>query len=67
MRKHNKTMQILDGIKLAKEIKQEIKELVQNYKDQGVRVPHLGAILVGENGASQTYVDNKIKDCHCVW
>lgn len=66
MRKHNKTMQILDGIKLAKEIKQEIKELVQNYKDQGVRVPHLGAILVGENGASQTYVDNKIKDCHFV-
>lgn len=59
-------MQILDGIKLAKEIKQEIKELVQNYKDQGVRVPHLGAILVGENGASQTYVDNKIKDCHFV-
>ena len=66
LRKHNKTMQILDGIKLAKEIKQEIKELVQNYKDQGVRVPHLGAILVGSNGASQTYVDNKIKDCHFV-
>ena len=59
-------MQILDGIKLAKEIKNEIKSQVDSYKEQGKRVPHLGAILVGDNGASRTYVDNKIKDCHFV-
>ena len=60
------TMQILDGIKLSKEIKNEIKSKVESYKEQGKRVPHLGAILVGNNGASRTYVDNKIKDCNFV-
>ena len=59
-------MQILDGIKLAKEIKNEIKTQVETFKEQGKRVPHLGAILVGNNGASRTYVDNKIKDCQFV-
>jgi methylenetetrahydrofolate dehydrogenase (NADP+) / methenyltetrahydrofolate cyclohydrolase len=59
-------MQILDGIKLAKEIKNEIKSLVESYTEQGKRAPHLGAILVGNNGASRTYVDNKIKDCNFV-
>ncbi|GGE87974.1 methylenetetrahydrofolate dehydrogenase (NADP+) / methenyltetrahydrofolate cyclohydrolase [Chishuiella changwenlii] len=59
-------MQILDGIKLSKEIKQEIKQKVESFKEQGKRVPHLGAILVGNNGASRTYVDNKIKDCNFV-
>ena len=60
------TMQILDGIKLSKEIKQEIKTKVESYKEQGKRAPHLGAILVGNDGASRTYVDNKIKDCKFV-
>lgn len=59
-------MQILDGIKLSKEIKNEIKLKVQSYKEQGKRAPHLGAILVGNDGASRTYVDNKIKDCNFV-
>lgn len=59
-------MQILDGIKLSKEIKQEIKAKVESYKEQGKRAPHLGAILVGNDGASRTYVDNKIKDCKFV-
>lgn len=56
-------MQILDGIKLAKEIKQEIKESVELAISQGKRKPHLAAVLVGNDGASQTYVHNKIKDC----
>lgn len=56
-------MQILDGIKLAKEIKQEIKESVELAVSQGKRKPHLAAVLVGNDGASQTYVHNKIKDC----
>lgn len=57
---------ILDGLKLSRQIKQEIKEEVAKYVDEGHRSPHLSAILVGENGASVTYVDNKIKDCHAV-
>lgn len=57
---------ILDGLKLSRQIKQEIKEEVAKYVNEGHRPPHLSAILVGENGASVTYVDNKIKDCHAV-
>ncbi len=56
-------MQILDGVKLAKEIKQEIKESVDIALKAGKRKPHLAAVLVGNDGASQTYVSNKIKDC----
>lgn len=56
-------MQILDGVKLAKEIKQEIKESVDFALKAGKRKPHLAAVLVGNDGASQTYVSNKIKDC----
>ncbi len=55
--------QILDGLKVSKEIKEEIRidvdKIVQSHK----RPPHLVAILVGKNGASMTYVNNKIKDC----
>lgn len=59
-------MQILDGIKLAREIKQEIKDAVAEAISQGKRAPHLAAVLVGNDGASQTYVSNKIKDCEQV-
>lgn len=56
-------MQILDGIKLSKEIKEEIKKTVAESINQGKRAPHLAAVLVGNDGASETYVKNKIKDC----
>lgn len=59
-------MQILDGIKLAREIKLEIQEAVKEVVNQGKRPPHLAAVLVGNDGASQTYVKNKIKDCEQV-
>lgn len=59
-------MQLLDGVKLAREIKQEIKESVENLVKAGKRAPHLAAVLVGNDGASQTYVNNKIKDCEQV-
>ncbi len=59
-------MQILDGLKLSKQIKQEIKESVDQLVTEGKRAPHLAAVLVGENGASQTYVNSKIKDCEQV-
>lgn len=59
-------MQILDGIQLAREVKLEIKETVHEINLKGKRKPHLAAVLVGSDGASQTYVKNKIKDCEQV-
>lgn len=59
-------MQILDGIQLAREIKSEIKDIVNKASLEGKRKPHLAAVLVGNDGASQTYVKNKIKDCEQV-
>ncbi|MGK7391896.1 MAG: bifunctional 5,10-methylenetetrahydrofolate dehydrogenase/5,10-methenyltetrahydrofolate cyclohydrolase [Candidatus Cyclobacteriaceae bacterium M2_1C_046] len=56
-------MQILDGRKIANEIKSELAEEVQKIKERGHKVPHLAAILVGDDAASQTYVTNKINDC----
>ncbi len=56
-------MEILDGKKTAEEIKKEISLEVEEIKRQGGKVPHLAAILVGTDGASQTYVNSKVKDC----
>ena len=55
--------QILDGLKVSKEVKQEIKEEVQKILSNKRRAPHLVAILVGNNGASKAYVNSKVKDC----
>lgn len=54
---------ILDGRKVADDIKNEIAEEVAILKKNGHKAPHLAAILVGDDGASQTYVNNKIKAC----
>ena len=54
---------IIDGKKVASEIKQEIAEEVANLKVAGKKIPHLAAILVGNNGSSETYVAHKVKDC----
>ncbi|TRX62210.1 bifunctional 5,10-methylenetetrahydrofolate dehydrogenase/5,10-methenyltetrahydrofolate cyclohydrolase [Fulvivirga sp. M361] len=54
---------ILDGKKIANEIQSEIAKEVEEIKQDGKKIPHLAAILVGDNGASQTYVNNKIKAC----
>ncbi len=59
-------MQILDGNKVAAEIRQEISEKVEIFKSEGGKIPHLAAILVGEDPASQTYVNHKVKDCESV-
>jgi methylenetetrahydrofolate dehydrogenase (NADP+)/methenyltetrahydrofolate cyclohydrolase len=56
-------MIILDGKKTADEIKQEIAVKVEQIVKDGGKRPHLAAILVGEDGASQTYVNNKEKTC----
>ena len=55
--------QLIDGKKTAAEIKSEITATVNDMKARGVRVPHLAAILVGNDGGSETYVAHKVKDC----
>lgn len=54
---------ILDGKKVANQIKDEIADEVKQITSSGAKAPHLAAILVGDDGASQTYVTNKIKAC----
>ena len=56
-------MQLLDGKKTSNDIKNEIAAEVQAIKDAGGKVPHLAAVLVGNNGASLTYVGSKVKSC----
>lgn len=54
---------ILDGKRISFQIKDELKAKVEDLKKVGGKVPHLSAILVGTDGASQTYVAAKVKDC----
>ncbi|MDD2425420.1 MAG: tetrahydrofolate dehydrogenase/cyclohydrolase catalytic domain-containing protein [Bacteroidales bacterium] len=56
-------MILLDGKKTAEQIKSEIAQQTKDIISGGGKVPHLAAILVGEDGASRTYVDNKERDC----
>ncbi|WKL44954.1 bifunctional 5,10-methylenetetrahydrofolate dehydrogenase/5,10-methenyltetrahydrofolate cyclohydrolase [Flavobacterium sp. ZE23DGlu08] len=56
-------MQLLDGKKTAEDIKTEIAAEVQKMKDNGDKVPHLAAVIVGTNGASLTYVGSKVRSC----
>ena len=56
-------MELIDGKKVAAEIKQEIATEVAGMIAAGQRAPHLAAILVGHDGGSETYVANKVKSC----
>lgn len=56
-------MILLDGKKTSQDIKQEIAAEVQSRKDKGLKIPHLAAVLVGNDGASMTYVNSKVKSC----
>jgi len=57
-------MHLLDGKATAEALKQEIAQEVQQMKAAGMKIPHLAAILVGNDGASETYVNSKERDCH---
>ncbi|HVF80431.1 MAG TPA: tetrahydrofolate dehydrogenase/cyclohydrolase catalytic domain-containing protein [Flavisolibacter sp.] len=57
-------MQILNGKETAKAIQDLLKIEVAQLMSRGAPVPHLVAILVGTNGASETYVASKVKACH---
>ncbi|MBF6608833.1 MAG: bifunctional 5,10-methylenetetrahydrofolate dehydrogenase/5,10-methenyltetrahydrofolate cyclohydrolase [Flavobacterium sp.] len=59
-------MQLLDGKKTAEDIKVEIMKDVSQMKKNGEKVPHLAAVIVGNDGASLTYVGSKVKACERV-
>lgn len=56
-------MQLLDGKVASAAIKQQLKEQTALRKQEGKKAPHLAAVLVGDDGASQTYVASKVKTC----
>ena len=59
-------MTILDGRKTSNDIKNEIKTEVDKMKADGEKVPHLAAVIVGNDGASLTYVGSKVRACERV-
>jgi methylenetetrahydrofolate dehydrogenase (NADP+) / methenyltetrahydrofolate cyclohydrolase len=59
-------MKLIDGKKISAAIKEEIAAEVKRIKDQDGKVPHLAAILVGDDPASETYVNSKAKACDYV-
>lgn len=59
-------MIILDGKKVSNDIKNEITTQVEKMKAKGEKVPHLAAVIVGNDGASLTYVNSKVKACERV-
>jgi methylenetetrahydrofolate dehydrogenase (NADP+)/methenyltetrahydrofolate cyclohydrolase len=59
-------MEILDGKKISQQIKEEIKQAVDLRKEKGLKIPHLAAVLVGNDGASLTYVGSKVRSCEKV-
>ncbi len=56
-------MQLLDGRATAESIRKELSEAVQERKRNGKKIPHLAAVLVGNDGGSMTYVGAKVKAC----
>ena len=59
-------MTILDGKKISNDIKEEIAIEVEQLIASGGKKPHLAAILVGNDGASETYINAKVKACEKV-
>ena len=59
-------MKIIDGKKISNDVLDEIKNHVEDRVSNRKKVPHLAAILVGDDGPSQTYVNSKIRACERV-
>jgi methylenetetrahydrofolate dehydrogenase (NADP+) / methenyltetrahydrofolate cyclohydrolase len=57
-------MQILDGVAVSTQIKEQLKQEVIELKSRGISAPHLAAVLIGNNPASEAYVGSKVKTCH---
>ncbi|MCF8323945.1 MAG: bifunctional 5,10-methylene-tetrahydrofolate dehydrogenase/5,10-methylene-tetrahydrofolate cyclohydrolase [Leadbetterella sp.] len=56
-------MEIIDGKLISAQVKAELQIEVDQIKALGGKIPHLAAVLIGDNGASETYVASKIKSC----
>ena len=56
-------MEVIDGKKIAAQVKQELADEVKRMKAAGAKTPHLVAVLVGNDPASETYVASKVKAC----
>src|ERR1700733_4886220 len=56
-------MKLLDGKVASQAIKDDLTQKVLQLKQRGKKVPHLAAVLVGNDGASETYVASKVKNC----
>lgn len=52
---------LINGVEIAKEIREELKQHILEWEQEGHRAPHLTAVLIGDDPASHTYVNNKIK------
>ncbi len=61
--KKKKNMTLINGTELSKTIKEEIAEEVILLKNKGHKTPHLAAVLIGDNPASEAYVRSKVKSC----
>lgn len=59
-------MQLIDGKQLSNTIKEELAVQVSQMVDQGHKVPHLAAVLIGDNPASESYVRSKVRSCEQV-
>ena len=58
--------QLLDGNRASEAIRNEITKYAKEVKEKRGRAPHLAAVLVGNDGASKTYVNAKVKACESV-
>jgi methylenetetrahydrofolate dehydrogenase (NADP+)/methenyltetrahydrofolate cyclohydrolase len=56
-------MNIIDGKLISAQVKEELRQQVEKIQSEGGKTPHLAAVLIGDNGASETYVSSKIKSC----
>ncbi len=54
----------LDGTLASKAVKEQLKQQTLRLEQEGKRAPHLAAVLIGSNGASETYVASKVKSCN---
>jgi methylenetetrahydrofolate dehydrogenase (NADP+) / methenyltetrahydrofolate cyclohydrolase len=59
-------MQLIDGKAISARIKEELAQEVEKLKKEGGKIPHLAAVLVGNDGGSETYVAHKVKACELV-
>ena len=56
-------MEMLDGKLVSQSVREDLKKKVEARNLEGKKIPHLAAILIGNNGASETYVASKVKSC----